>query len=127
MAARPGHTDLLYVARQLLRQELIGELPPERKYEALMVANAMAIAAREAHLGRLDLPPQGYLDAIGQLLGEAVPGEDPVRELVGQLRDGGFAAGMTRTRDLHGLLLKEARRRVEISNPRYLDAEPPES
>lgn len=127
MADRLAHTDLLSVARQLLRDELIGELPPERKYDGLMVANAMAIAARGARLGRIDQPPADYLQTIGQLLGEAVPGEDLVRQLVGHLRDGGFAAGTPRGRDLHALLLKEARRRLEISNPRYLEQEQGES
>ena len=33
---------------QLSFERLLGLLPPERRYDGLMVANAMAIAAREA-------------------------------------------------------------------------------
>lgn len=47
MNNRPYGNELLEVARRTLLDELLPLLPPEKTYEALMVANAMAIAARE--------------------------------------------------------------------------------
>jgi len=42
--------DLLAIARETLLYELVPVLPNERRYAARMVANAMAIAAREHRL-----------------------------------------------------------------------------
>lgn len=43
--------DLLAIARETLLDELVPALPKERRYAALMVASALAIAAREHRLG----------------------------------------------------------------------------
>jgi hypothetical protein len=42
--------DLLAIARETLLDQLVPALPKERRYAALMVASAMAIAAREHRL-----------------------------------------------------------------------------
>src|SRR5690606_21329135 len=47
MNNRPYGNELLDVARRTLLDELLPLLPGEKAYEALMVANAMAIASRE--------------------------------------------------------------------------------
>lgn len=48
MSDQPDAQALLAQARKVLLQELLPLLPKERVYDALMVANAMAIAGREA-------------------------------------------------------------------------------
>lgn len=44
----PGAADLLATARDVLLNDLLPALPAEKAFAARMVANAMAIAAREA-------------------------------------------------------------------------------
>lgn len=46
MQEQPDARNLLATARDALLKSLLPSLPPERHYEARMVANAMAIAAR---------------------------------------------------------------------------------
>jgi hypothetical protein len=48
MLEKPDGPDLLATARDVLLKELLPALPPEKAFAARMVANAMAIAAREA-------------------------------------------------------------------------------
>ncbi|NDP42144.1 MAG: hypothetical protein GZ089_05405, partial [Aromatoleum sp.] len=43
--------DLMATARDALLNELLPALPKDRRYAALMIANAMAIAARERRSG----------------------------------------------------------------------------
>jgi hypothetical protein len=43
--------DLMATAREALLSELLPALPKERRYVGLMIANALAIAAREHRLG----------------------------------------------------------------------------
>ena len=52
MTDTPDGAALLEEARRTLLEILLPLLPPERRYDGLMVANAMAIAAREAGQGR---------------------------------------------------------------------------
>ena len=51
MTDKPDAAALLEEARRTLLETLLPLLPPERRYDCLMVANAMAIAAREAGQG----------------------------------------------------------------------------
>ena len=45
-ADRPQCAELLAVARRTLLDELVPALPEDKRYQALMVANALAIAGR---------------------------------------------------------------------------------
>src|SRR3546814_15723700 len=47
MNNRPYGNELLDVARRTLLDEILPLLPPEKTYDALMVASAMSIASRE--------------------------------------------------------------------------------
>ena len=51
MTDKPDAAALLEQARRALLDTLLPLLPPEHRYDGLMVANAMAIAAREAGQG----------------------------------------------------------------------------
>ena len=55
MQEKPDAADLLATAREALLTSLLPALPPERRYEARMVANAMAIAARSLGAAPLEL------------------------------------------------------------------------
>ena len=50
MNDRPDATELLEIARRTLLDEILPRLPEDLRYSVLMIANAMAIAARE-HAG----------------------------------------------------------------------------
>jgi hypothetical protein len=56
MLEKPDAADLLATAREVLLNELLPALPAEKAFAARMVANAMAIAAREAQA--TPLPPR---------------------------------------------------------------------
>lgn len=50
MREQPSSGELLKIARQVLKDDILPWLPKEQVYNALMVANAMAIAARQYDL-----------------------------------------------------------------------------
>jgi len=92
-------TDLLQTARDVLLAEVVPHLPAGQKYQALMVANAMAIAARESE-------------------GDAPPPEPP--ELSGRIRAGEFDPGAPEHDAIAAWLLEATRARCAISNPKAL-------
>ncbi len=71
MRERPFGPELLEVARQVLRERLLPRLPVECRYDALMVANAMGIAAREAEAGTA--PLRAELQRLAGLYDEPPP------------------------------------------------------
>ncbi len=104
MKVEPGGAELLRLARERLLQELLPLLPEHERYAARMVANAMAIAARE-------------------LEGEAKkPSARALREgarLAADIRAGLHDAPAARAR-LHEALRVATRERLTTSNPRIL-------
>jgi hypothetical protein len=100
MRENPAPARLLDLARAVVRTELVHLLPEEKRYEALMAANAMAIAARA-------------LDAAD---GGAVDDEADLRELAHSIRAGACDDDET----VYNRLMDEAEARVLISNPKYL-------
>ena len=69
--------DLLDIARSTLLNQVLPHVPGELRYEALMIANAMAIAAREHAAG--DRPARDELTRLCDLFGET--GHPPHRAL----------------------------------------------
>lgn len=47
MREQPNGKELLAIARQVLKESVIPNLPDEQRYNGLMIANAMAIASRQ--------------------------------------------------------------------------------
>lgn len=68
MNDRPDATELLEIARSTLLDELLPRLPDELRYSALMIANAMVIAAREHAAG--DAAASAELARLHELYGE---------------------------------------------------------
>jgi len=124
----PDGAELLRVARKVLREQLLPGIAEDRRYEALMVANAMAIAARELKAGESDLREE--LRMLTQFYGDTTVGEsgnsmkDKVaslnRRLAKDIRsgvlDGACAQGV------RALLKAQVKARLRISNPKYLKA-----
>lgn len=100
MRVEPRGAELLRVARAELLESLLPQIPESHHYAARMIANAMAIAARE--------------------LAAAPDGEEDPGHLAREIRAGhhdASAAVETRLRAL-------TRSRLAVSNPRVLDAGP---
>ena len=126
MPDRPNGAELLEIARQVLRQELLPLIPEEHKLDALMVANTMAIAARELESG--EAQRRETLTDLAGLYGEAPrPGEEAVmlaeltKRLANDIRAGKFDTGGDAAH-VHAILFAAVRRRLAVSNPRYLAA-----
>jgi uncharacterized protein DUF6285 len=96
MKVEPAGAELLRVARASLLESLLPQLPPESHYMARMIANAMAIAARE-----LEQPP--------------APGAIDAGRLAREIRDGRHDGG-----EIAPLLREITRARLAVSNPRLL-------
>lgn len=116
MLERPDADGLLHTAREVLLRDLLPHLPESRRFEARMVANAMAIARRgvaadEASVlarlrGLLDMPDAGPDALLRRLAAEIRAGErDPGRAGAAEAAEG--LAALTRLR-------------CAVSNPRAL-------
>jgi len=126
MSERPTGADLLNAARSALLQELLSEIPEQRRYLALMIANAMAVAARELRLG--DGVDRAELTSLRMLYRNPEPdSSDDVasrlealnRRLCNDLRHGRFLGSEDEGR-LRDHLRRSAEARVAISNPKAL-------
>jgi hypothetical protein len=98
MDDRPDGAELLAVARATLLEDLLPELPQSRRYQALMIANAMAMARRELE----SRSPAAEDDVLKHLASELRAGEN----------DGNT--------EVYSTLLGSCIRRVRVSQPRAL-------
>ncbi|MCP5368616.1 MAG: hypothetical protein H6907_07665 [Hyphomicrobiales bacterium] len=126
MRDRPTGDELLDLARDILRGDLLAHVPADKKYQALMVANAMAIAARQMRAG--DGPARDQLADLAALYGEAVPDGDPAAacralyaRLSADIRAGRFDPGRPGHDAARALVRAQAAQKVRESNPKYLD------
>jgi len=119
----PSAADLLDIARATILADVAPSLPEDKRYAALMAANALAIAGRE-----LAAPDStaAELARIGGLLPEPAPTGDAraaLREATSRLaraiREGRLDEGESRTR-LLAHLRECVRARLAVSNPRAL-------
>ncbi len=132
MAGFPGDIAdapaLLAEARRLLLEELLALLPPERRVDALMIANAVGMAQRTLAAG--DRPLRDALGRIAALYGEDAPAAETLddveralagleRRLAADVRAGRFDDPARRAR-LVAHLEATTRARLAISNPKFL-------
>ena len=102
MRVEPSGEELLRVARAELLERLLPHLPRAQHYAARMVANAMAIAARE-------------------MAAAPTAGPDAAR-LAREIREGRHDAPEAAAA-LRGTLVALTRARLAVSNPRVLEKE----
>ena len=129
MRERPTGEELLIIARKVLREELMPLLPDERRYDALMVANAMAIAARQIAFG--DAPERRERQNLAGLLGDTVDGDgrtavneavgDLIRRLSAQIRSGELDPGTPDHDAARAFLLDITVQKLRESAPRTLE------
>ena len=129
MQDRPSAAELLRIARETLVGELLPLLPEERKLDVLIIANVMAIAAREAAFG--DGPLRAELARLAALYDEAPPPDEPLaaaverlsRRLAADIRRGAFEADAAKLAEVKAHLLETTLQKLRENNPRYLEAE----
>lgn len=122
----PTGAQLLETAEALLRAQLLPALPAEQKQNALMIARAMGIAARQLQAG--DEPERAELAALLALLPKT--GNPPGSGLRTQLSAANRRLGELIRRgdadsgDAHAQVFRHleevARQKLGESNPRYL-------
>jgi hypothetical protein len=126
MRDRPGGPELLWQARRVLLDELLDALPEGKRYDALMVAAAMATAAREAEAG--DAPLRAAWQALAAHAGEAdasPPGEPEALAADLDARQRALAEAIRAGRHdadsgLHDALLRLTADRLREANPKHL-------
>jgi aminoglycoside phosphotransferase (APT) family kinase protein len=138
MREAPSGPALLALAGDVLQQELVPLLPPERQDEARLVAAAIALGARDA--AAADAPFAAILRdlrrfyAAAPFCGGAKGGEDPrngrakggtgglLRRFADDLRRGAFACQPARERDARALLWRLTLAKLQTGNPQFLAA-----
>jgi hypothetical protein len=130
MRDSPAGADLLNVARAVLRDELLGALPADKRHTALMIANAMSIAERQIRQG--DEPERRELVSlhalIGRPCGEPSPSASDLRvalmqanrELARRIRCGIADPGTPMNVPALAHLKSVLRQRALESNPKAL-------
>ncbi len=129
MRDKPTAAELLAIARETLLRELLPHSPDAPRYNALMVAAAMGIAAREAEAGDMALVAER--DALAALYGEAGAADEPLDEALGRLnrrfaadlRAGAFDAPCARQAAALRLLREVTMAKLMECNPKYLKGE----
>lgn len=127
MRDRPNGPELLWQARRVVLDELLQHLPDDKRYDALMVAAAMATAAREGEAG--DAPLRRAHEELARLFGESASAPADQDEL-GQALDGlarRLAADIRAGRldadpGVHDFLSRTTADRLRESNPKHLKA-----
>ncbi|WP_085586594.1 MULTISPECIES: DUF6285 domain-containing protein [unclassified Pseudomonas] len=113
---QPNAHELLEIARQTLLEQLLPALPGELRYPLLMIANAMAIAARENRL-QADARCQ-ELALLSVLTGDGgAPLREARRQLARDIRQGHHDAAHSQ-RSLTEALRQMTLTRLAISNPK---------
>ena len=132
MQDRPTAAELLGIARETLLHKLLPLLPEECKLDVLIIANVMAIAAREAEFG--DAPLRHELARLSALYGEdaafcetraelAAAVERLSRRLAADLRRGAFEGNAKKLAKVKAHLLETTLEKLRENNPRYLETE----
>lgn len=120
MRERPDGADLLAIAREVLKNELLPLLPKERQVDALMIANALGIAERQLRRG--DAAALHEQRALAQLLGRDGTLPDLNRAFARAIREG----AMDHHPGARELLWTTTLARVRESAPKALAARDPE-
>jgi hypothetical protein len=111
----PEGPSLLATARDALLQEILPKLTGTDAFTARMIANAMAIAAREA--AQDDAWVSATRASMQRLTGAA---DAPDRALAAAIRAGAYDPGSAHHAEVAAMLRDAARRRCAISTPRAL-------
>ncbi len=113
---QPNAHELLDIARQTLLEQVLPALSSELRYPALMIANAMAIAARESRLeAQVRSQEQARLAALLDEAPSTLP--ETRRQLAHAIRQGCHDTPQARS-TLVETLRQVTLARLAISNPK---------
>jgi aminoglycoside phosphotransferase (APT) family kinase protein len=125
----PDGPALLALAREVLLNDLMPLLPPERRLDALLVANCMAVAERETNT---DMPDAALLRELAMLYhpkdpacpvsGALVEGSEILRRFGCELRNGAFENSPNRDTRARAILWRMTIARLRLANPKFLAA-----
>jgi hypothetical protein len=128
MRDRPDGTKLLEIARAALLENLLPVLPEDQRFTARLVANAMAIAARELAVG--DAPMRTERAALDHLVGDSRDGvrtepdteslDEALQRLTWRFAAEIRAGGRDGDRETYDVLRDGTIERVRLTNPRRL-------
>jgi len=118
MDDRPTAADLLETASRLLGDKRLEDLPDDRRYDALMIANARAIAGRMAQLDSAEVEKER--DRLAVLMDVGGELESLKRELIKKIRSGAYDPASRQYAELWEWLYAVTLRRLGESNPRAL-------
>ncbi len=129
MRDKPTAAELLAIAHETLLGELLPQSEDAQRYNALMVAAAMAIAGREAEAGDGALVAEH--EALAALYGEVGVADEPLDKALGRLnrrfaadlRAGAFDAPGARQAAAFRLLREATMAKLMECNPKYLKAD----
>ena len=111
----PEGPSLLATARDALLQEILPKLSGSDAFTARMIANAMAIAAREA------AQDDAWVDETRSTMKRLISAtEAPDRAFAAAIRTGAFDPGSEHHAEVAAMLRAAARMRCAISAPRVL-------
>jgi hypothetical protein len=129
MFDKPNRVDLLEIANEALRREVLPHLQGEQRYAGLMIASAIATAMREISGDHSHEPVRRVLDRFANLYGQdnlhhaSGDGEERIqtlnRHLVRHIRDGEFDEDPTGP--VFALLMEQALQRLSLSNPSFVE------
>jgi hypothetical protein len=111
----PDGAVLLAIARASLLEEVLPKVPPGQVYAVRMIANAMAIAARELAAEDAEKEARARILALYREAGMAEPEGDIERALAADIRAGRFDAHEAA---LGELLAWQVDARLKLANPR---------
>jgi tRNA C32,U32 (ribose-2'-O)-methylase TrmJ len=121
----PDAASLLASAREALLADVLPSLDASPRYTALMIANAMAIAAREFTLGAE--AQRHEVELLRPLAAETIPPSEPdeadvhdLRRIVAAAIRAGRFDDAPHAQSLMTALTQVAEERLAISNPRAL-------
>ena len=130
MRDHPKGAALLSIAQKVMRERIVSLLPAEVKHEALMVLNAMSIAARQLEQG--DTAERQELRGLESLLCSVPTEASDIAELqsllvaanhtlVQKIRAGSSEPESAQRANQYEHLMLVAHQRVSESNPKYLN------
>lgn len=111
---RPDSADLIALAAEVFKNDLLPLLPKEKTLDGLMILSILGSAERDLKdLGGLERRQEARLSKI-------MPGAD-IANLCAAIREGAFDGGQA-AQDLHAILMDDVRDRLTLVNPKYLVA-----
>jgi hypothetical protein len=111
---------LLALACDVLLNDLMPLLPEEHRLDARLVANSMAIAEREAALGKH--PGSQILRELEMLYGPGEGERDLLNRFAPDLRSGAFEGSVPRDRAARAIMWRLTIFKLRQANPRFLAA-----